>query len=358
MASHALCRLMEHGGRAARGAMRRRLAAACPGASEEDVDAAADAGRLDWLLLSRAAAAAAARGRARAGASACCGGGGESDHDAELAAVEAMPRSALDGLLRLVSPKDCACAGSHRWVNAAAVGLAARWVGAAAAEGAGGAGAGGEARARRARAKLAGSFLAVGGCWRLAALLDDCVDEADKAPTFQSRDSQRSHKRGVAAQALQLAGQLLHWCDELRPPSPPAHQPPRAPPASPSRHARAVGPPSAGASPAAAKAPVGPEPAHLWALSSAALALAGDWLSWVCVSSIEALGADGAAAAGRAVSELCERAHATAGAPALSDLDPCWRAVRVLGDERTGVAAQLLGAHVVCSYPAVVRLAC
>lgn len=37
----------------------------------------------------------------------------------------------------------------------------------------------------------------------------------------------------------------------------------------------------------------------------------------------------------------------------LSELDPCWRAVRVLADEKTNAPAQLLGSFVIAAYPGV-----
>ncbi len=37
----------------------------------------------------------------------------------------------------------------------------------------------------------------------------------------------------------------------------------------------------------------------------------------------------------------------------LTEMDPLWRAVRVMGDDKTGPAAQLLGSCLVAAYPAV-----
>ena len=324
LVSHALSRVLESAGRAARNALRRRLAAPPLGLGAPELDAALAAGRLDWLLLSRVTGT----GGARRGGGARGGGGDVMGAATTVDAVAALPPSLRAATLLLLSPAAASCAGTHRFVNAAAVGIVSLWAdalgdgcpgsndssSAAAAAAASGSSAAAatavdEAKAARCRRELLAAFGAAGGCGRLAALLDDSHDDADKAPTFQSRDAQRGHKRAVAAAALGVARRLLRWADEAAAAAPPATPAPEAlgggaggsrPPSArrPASGAKAAGT-GATNSPAAALPEEG-----VAQLARSALGLAGDWLSWVCVASLEALGTEGAAEVGRAVSEV------------------------------------------------------
>jgi hypothetical protein len=188
LVAHALCRLLEHGGRGVRGLMRRRLAEAGFGLSEAQVDAAVAEGRLDWALLSKAAAVAAlaqsghgCRGRSGGGS-----GRGGGTHREDREGLEALPEGAVAVLMRLLHPVECSCPGAHRWVNAAAASIVSLWAvvlgpaGGAGSTGRSSSGGGSGCSAPRLeglRAKLLRAFLEEDVCIRLAALLDDCHDE-------------------------------------------------------------------------------------------------------------------------------------------------------------------------------------
>jgi hypothetical protein len=208
LVAHALFRLLEHGGRGARAALRAGLGAGGVGLSEEQIDDGFMDGRLDWVLLCRAAEAAAPPAPLPRGDRGALG--------PDDPGLEALPPGATRAVLRLLTPAACGCQGAHRFVNAAAAAIANRWavslgpgdVGAPPASprggggGSGGGGGGGgappwRARERRAalRAKVLEAFHAVGGCGRLAALLDDCHDEVGSGGRV-------SPGRGLAAASL------------------------------------------------------------------------------------------------------------------------------------------------------------
>jgi hypothetical protein len=100
---------------------------------------------------------------------------------------------------------------------------------------------------------------------------------------------------------------LLEWCDA----SDSAPRPPRAPRHR--GHKRSGG--GAGAINGALPLPL-PQPRveAFTLLAASALALMGDWLSWVCVASMEAFGVQGAAAVGEAVEEVRHQAAGFIGA--------------------------------------------
>lgn len=212
LVSHALCMLMEHGSRAVRAAMRRRLPDGDLGLGESALDEAVRSGRIDWLLLSWAAIRQTPEspdhGPERSENQLSVGSFEMTDK--RMAALVALPVRVMGGVMRLVGPQACSCLGAHRWVNAAAIGIVAQWVAVLADEPQGGGSSGdssgqsggqsggssggqsgqhgrmsGVEEGRRAMERLRGqlrrqlldSFLAVGGCARLAALLDDCHDE-------------------------------------------------------------------------------------------------------------------------------------------------------------------------------------